>query len=48
MFGITIRRRNAITKDDYLEIKFNKRNQVDDKIALGLGGGFQVMSWGRS
>ena len=28
------------TKDDYLEIKLNDRNQVDDKIAWGLGGGF--------
>ena len=27
----------ASTKDDYLEIKFNDRNQVDDKIAWGLG-----------
>ena len=40
VFGITIRRGNASTKDDYLEIKFNNRNQVDDKIALGLRGGF--------
>ena len=39
---------NTKTKDDYLEIKFNNRNQVNDKIALGLGGGFlslhQVLS----
>ena len=26
------------TKDDYLEIELNNRNQVDDKIAWGLGG----------
>ena len=40
VFGITIRRGNAITKDNYLDIKFNNKNQVDDKIAWGLGGGF--------
>ena len=28
------------TSGDYLEIKFNNRKQVDDKIAWGLGGGF--------
>ena len=28
------------TKDDNLEIKCNNRNQVDDKIMWGLGGGF--------
>ena len=27
------------TKDDFLEIKFNDKNQVNDKIALGLDGG---------
>ena len=30
---------DASTKVIYLEIKFNDRNQVDDKIVLGLGGG---------
>ena len=25
---------------DYIEINFNNRNQVDDKNAEGLGGGF--------
>jgi hypothetical protein len=29
----------ASTKDKHLEFKFYDRNQVDDKIALGLGGG---------
>ena len=29
-----------VQKDNYLENKFNNRNQVDDKIALGLGGWF--------
>ena len=28
------------TKDEYLQSKFNDRNQVDDKIAWGLGAGF--------
>ena len=28
------------TKDDHLEIQFNNRNQLDDKIAWGIGGGF--------
>ena len=36
------------TKDNYLEIKFNDRNQVDDIIALWQDGGFlsfiQVLS----
>ena len=27
-------------KDNYLDIKFNERNQVDVKIVWGLGGGF--------
>ena len=27
-------------KDNYFEIKFNSRSQVDDKIAWGLDGGF--------
>ena len=30
---------NSSIKEDYLEIKFNNRIQVDDKIAWGLGGG---------
>ena len=28
------------TKDKHLEIKLYDRNQLDDKIAWGLGGGF--------
>ena len=28
------------TKDNYLEIKINDRNQVDDKIVCWLGRGF--------
>ena len=30
----------ASTMGDYLELKFNIRNQIDDKIAWGLSGGF--------
>ena len=35
-----LREGKGIAKDGYLEIKFNDRNQVDDKIVWGLGGGF--------
>ena len=28
------------TKHDYLEIKFDEKSQVDEKIAWGLGGGY--------
>ena len=31
---------NANTKDKHFEIRFCDRNQVDDKIAWGLGEGF--------
>ena len=30
----------SFTKYNYLEIKFNNRNQVEDKMAWGLGGEF--------
>ena len=30
----------TIPRDAYLEIKFNNRKKIDDKIALGLGEGF--------
>ena len=31
---------NSWTKDRYLEIRTSDKNQVDDKIEWGLGGGF--------
>ena len=31
------------TKDDHIEIKFNDRNQVHDKIAWGVGGGVRCL-----
>ena len=31
---------NQEQKDKHFEIKFYDENQVDDKIALGIGGGF--------
>ena len=34
----------GVKKKDYLEIEFNNRNQVDDKIAWGLGGGFLYLN----
>jgi hypothetical protein len=34
----------ASTKEDYLEINFNNRNQVDDKIASGLGAKFLYLN----
>ena len=32
--------KKSSTKNKHLEIKFNDRNQGDDKNAWGLGGGF--------
>ena len=38
-----------LTKPKYkwwlLKIKFNDRNQLDDKISLGLGGGFSISTF---
>ena len=34
---------NSSTKDDFLEIKFNNRIQVDDKIASGLARGVYLL-----
>ena len=42
---VTYTKNSNILKYDYLEIKFNDRNQVYDKIVWGLGGGFLYFSY---
>jgi hypothetical protein len=40
ILSLTKRSKNTRTKDGFLEILINERNQVDHKIVLGLGVGF--------